>query len=184
MRFFIALEIPEQSRIEIEKIQFQLKQLIPELKLTEIQKLHLTMAFIADKPPEFEQQLLQVINHAILNIPPFFVTPSFIDGFPNIHHPGVLWIGVKGEVDKLHILRERIKDGLTDLQLEVDERRYTPHIAIAKLSDFYITPQMEEQFISIMSNPLSPIKISEVKLFESIPNHGFHSHNTLAKIAL
>src|SRR3989344_5868675 len=182
MRYFIALEIPDLSRDQIEKVQTNLKELIPQVRLTDSEKLHLTLAFIGEEPEGLKKDLINVIKSSVSRIPPFEITPAYVDGFPNIHSPNTIWIGVKGDIDKLLMIRERIKDGLKEINLIVDERRFTPHIAIAKVGNIHIDPRSENTLASFMAKNFAPIKISSIKLFESVPNEGFHSHNTLAEI--
>lgn len=184
MRFFIALEIPEETRQELLQVQLKLKELIPNARLTDNGKLHLTIAFIGEQPESIKDQLTEVIKQASIGIAPFEVSPACLDGFPHMHTAHTLWIGVKGDTDKLYLLRHRIKDGLISLNLEVDERRFVPHIAIAKVNKFKLADWQERKLQQTMFQDFSPIKASSVKLFESIPQHGFHSHNTLAEIEL
>lgn len=184
MRFFIALEIPLQNQIEIEKIQQQLKNSIPQVRITNTNKLHLTIAFIGEQPESTKEKLIEIINQAIMGIASFTVTPAYIDAFPNLHHPHTFWVGVKGDIDKLLLLRERVKDRLEEINLEADERRFIPHIAIGKIKDYRITHNKEEELVKIMQTHYNPINIYSVKLFESIPDGSFHTHNTLAEIKL
>lgn len=184
MRFFIALDLSQESKLELSKIQLKLKELIPQVRLTDPNKLHLTIAFIGEQEDQLQDQLTEVIKQAALGIPPFEVSPAYLDGFLHMHTAHTLWIGVKGDTDKLYLLRHRIKDGLIRLNLEVDERRFVPHIAIAKINHFRLKDYDEKQLQEIMSQNFSPIKVSSIKLFESIPEHGFHTHNTLAEISL
>ncbi len=184
MRFFIALEIPESSREEIELVQKQIKDVIPQIKLTDPQKLHLTVAFIGEEPDSLTEDLTDILRKSAQGIAPFFITPAYIDGFPSLHHARTMWVGIKGDIDRLMVLRERVKDGLVDLHLEVDERRYVPHIAIGKIDNFHINSDQEKQLEDIMNKQFHPIQIVSLKLFESIPQEGFHQHNTLADIHL
>lgn len=184
MRFFIALEIPPQDRAQLNLIQEQLKQAFPEIRLTEQDKLHLTIAFIGEQDKNLITPISKIIKDAVKTLKPFAITPAYIDGFPHLHNARVIWVGVKGEIDKLYLLRHLIKDGLESLGLPVDERRYTPHIAIAKTSKFFIPKEKEYLLQKVMEKPLNPITVDSVKLFESIPNHGFHQHNTLAEVKL
>jgi RNA 2',3'-cyclic 3'-phosphodiesterase len=170
MRFFISLEIPEDSQKELRSTQDQLKQIIPELKLTDTNKLHLTIAFIGERPDSLREALIDLISHTTQDIPAFTITPSHIDGFPNIHTPKTIFVGVTGDIDKLMVVTERVKDGLIQLGIDVDERRFIPHIALAK------SPNNTTRF--------KEITVSSIKLFESVPSQGFHSHNTLAEIFL
>ncbi len=184
MRFFITLEIPENSKKELDSLQTKLKTIIPEFKISDSDKLHLTIAFIGEQPDNVKGPLTGVISKAVEGIPPFSFTPAYIDGFPHLHNARIIWIGVKGDIDKLHLLRHRIKDGLQNLNLDVDERRFIPHIALGKLSDFTISAYEEVNLQKLEQISLKPIFVGSIKLFESIPHKGFHEHNTLAEIKL
>ncbi|MBI2011445.1 RNA 2',3'-cyclic phosphodiesterase [Candidatus Daviesbacteria bacterium] len=184
MRFFIALEIPEESKQELKVIQSQIKEIIPQVRLTDNDKLHLTITFIGEQPENLKDKLIELINNSVVDISPFIVTPALIDGFPNIHNPKILWIGIKGDIDKILLIRERIKDSLASLNLDVDIRRFIPHIAVAKVTNFKISKLQEAQIQKIMQKEFEPIKVKSIKLFESVPNLGFHKHNTLAEIFL
>ncbi|MBI2596437.1 RNA 2',3'-cyclic phosphodiesterase [Candidatus Daviesbacteria bacterium] len=184
MRFFIALEIPEADKEQIKQVQAQLKTLIPRIKLTDPEKLHLTIAFIGEQDLSIQDALITAMKNAEVGIGPFSIIPAYLDGFPHLHTAHILWIGIKGDIDKLYRLRHHIKDGLENIKLGVDHRRYVPHIAIGKLNNFNLTPNLEKEFERIMSIQFNPITVSSIKLFESIPEHGLHSHNTLAEIKL
>lgn len=185
MRFFIALEIPKKNLLQFQSIQLKLHKLIPQARLTTLEKIHLTLAFIGEQTDQLKDTLTEVIAESVQGISSFEVTPAYIDGFPNIHHPQVLWLGVKGDIDKILLIRERVKDGLENLHLPADERRFIPHITIAKLNNHYkVSQQLEVSLEKIMAQVFDPIKITSIKLFESVPEGGFHSHNTLAEINL
>ena len=184
MRFFVALDIPKQTELELSRVQEKLKRLLPEVRLTIPENLHLTIAFVGEEPDELKDKLVEVIKNASHDIPAFTVIPAYIDGFPHLHTARILWVGVKQDIDKLYELRHHIKDGLASLGLPVDQRRFVPHIAIAKAKNFNLTPENEKEMENIMLQPFSPITISSVKLFESIPDEGFHRHNPLAEIKL
>lgn len=185
MRFFIALEIPSENKLQFQAIQNNLHTLIPQARLTDLAKVHLTLAFIGEQEDQLKDRLTEVIKKAAEGIPTFEVTPAYIDGFPNIHHPNILWVGVKGDTDKILLIRERIKDGLQDLHLAIDERRFIPHITIAKIDNHLnVGTNLEASLEKIMTENLTPIQISSIKLFESVPEGGFHKHNTLAEVRL
>ncbi len=184
MRFFIALDLPLETKDQLSIIQQKIKQLLPEAKLTNPEKLHLTIAFVGEQSDDFKEKLEGILTKASQGISSFSVTPSYIDGFPHLHNANTLWVGVKGDIDKLYELRHHIKDGLATIGLPVDQRRFVPHIAIAKLEHFKLDPNTEKAMEEIMSDSFSAITIISVKLFESIPDHGFHTHNTLAEIKL
>ena len=105
-----------------------------------------------------KNNLIQILQEAAKGILPFKVTPSYIDGFPHLHSANTLWIGINGEIDELYKLRHHIKDGLQSLNLPVDQRRFVPHIAIAKLgNDFELSESVEKRLEELMNKPFSPI---------------------------
>lgn len=184
MRFFIALDIPEESTEQIIDIQNKLKQILPDVNLTYPEKFHLTLAFVGEQPEDLKPALIEVLKKAAQVVEPFSVIPCCLDGFPHFQTAHVLWLGVKGEIDKLIKIRHHIKDGLVQLNLDTDSRRFIPHIAIAKARDLKITFEQEGLLEKIVPENLDPIKVSAIKLYESIPSEGFHEHNTLAEIEL
>lgn len=187
MRFFIALEIPEQNKAQFQAIQASLHTLIPQARITTSDKIHLTLAFIGDQSDQLIDNLSRLLKESVEGITPFEITPAYIDGFPNIHHPKILWVGVKDDIDKLYIIHERIRDGLESLRLPADERRFIPHITIAKINNpppFIINQNLERNLEKIMAANFEPIQISSIKLFQSVPEGGLHKHNTLAEIRL
>lgn len=185
MRFFVALEIPETSRSQIQAVQAELSQIIPSLRLTDPEKLHLTIAFIGEQSDTLTEDLVSLINRSTQGINSFSITPAIIDGFPNIHSPHTLFLGVTGDLDKLLVLRERIKDGLVNLGIDIDERRFVPHIAIGKLSENKISPSEESQIQElVLKTDFDSISTHSIKLFQSLPEENFHRHNTLAEINL
>jgi len=74
---------------------------------------------------------------------------------------------------------------LADLNLPTDERRFVPHITIAKISNnFQVSRELEAKLEEITNREFDPICITSIKLFESFPTEGFHKHNVLAEIKL
>jgi 2'-5' RNA ligase len=184
MRFFIALEIPEQDRQGLQELQRQIAEIIPDMRLSEPEKLHLTLAFLGDHPDELQRDLTEALRKACLGIKPFAITPAYIDAFPNIHHPRTFWVGVKGDVDSLVILRERIKDEVSKLGLPVDERRFVPHVKIGTGSGQTISQENEERLQQLSFDGFAPVSVTAIKLFESVPEGSLHRHNTLAEVTL
>ena len=77
MRFFIALEIPEENKSQFQAIQENLHKLIPQAKLTSLNKIHLTLAFIGEQPETLRDQLVSLIESSVANTKPFEVIPAY-----------------------------------------------------------------------------------------------------------
>ncbi|MCL5018902.1 MAG: 2'-5' RNA ligase family protein, partial [Patescibacteria group bacterium] len=137
-----------------------------------------------NKPDSLKEKLIETINKAVIGVSPFSVKPAFIGGFPHLHHSNVIWVGVNGDTDKLMIIQERIQTDLAYLHLPTDNRPFTPHITIVKHQGLVVDRFLQDKLQNIMKQHFDPILIDSIKLFESIPDKGFHTHNTLAEIKL
>lgn len=184
MRFFIALEITNENRAQIKYIQQEVSKILPSARLTNINKFHLTLAFIGDQPNSLKERLIETMSKAVDTVSPFSVVPAYIGGFPHLHHCNVIWVGVRGDIDKLMIVQERIQTDLAYLHLPTDNRPFTPHITLVKQSGLVLDHILQDKLQKIMDRHFNPILIDSIKLFESIPDQGFHTHNTLAEIRL
>ncbi len=58
-----------------------------------------------------------------------------VGAFPNMRRPRVIWVGIKGEVDKLISWQQRLDDGLVPLGFAKEARPFTPHLTLARLRD-------------------------------------------------
>ena len=77
MRFFIALEIPTENELQFQSIQQSLHTLIPQVRLTSLDKIHLTLAFIGEQPETLRDQLVSLIESSVANTKPFEVIPAY-----------------------------------------------------------------------------------------------------------
>ncbi len=167
MRTFIAIDIPEETKKEIIKIQERL----PEFKgkLTERENLHITLKFLGEIGKEKIEEVkkkLEEIKYKKFN--------AILDkiGFFDNQDRGVIWV---------HITN------CYDLQKEVDykleglferEKRFMSHLTIARTK--YIKDK--EKFLDELNKiKISPLKF-QVKKFvlkESIPLKQKHVYETL-----
>ena len=73
------------------------------------------------------------MEEATLGITPFQLGLSNLGVFPNLRRVQVAWVGVKGEVDKLGQLQQRIESSLAPRGFAPESRKFTPHLTLARL---------------------------------------------------
>ena len=74
------------------------------------------------------EQASQVVSSFQLQI-------TEVGAFPDLRRPRVLWVGIKGEVDKLIGWQQRIDEGLVPLGFAKEARPFTPHLTLARLRE-------------------------------------------------
>ena len=124
-RLFIAIDFPEDIRQQITRLYYGL----PGARWTDESQLHLTLRFIG----EVDGALFRDIKGALEGIrrPPFSISLKGVGYFPPRKNPRVLWVGVEKN-DALLLLRNRIESTLLRLGLQGDERKFSPHVTLAR----------------------------------------------------
>jgi 2'-5' RNA ligase len=128
IRLFIAIDLPEAVRREVEGMGRSIANANP----VATEQLHLTLKFIG----EVEGSRLLDIRDALTEIflPKFSLALKGVGTFPPRGMPRILWVGVKtGE----HILplRNAIERTLAVINIPRDNKKYIPHLTIARLKD-------------------------------------------------
>jgi len=128
IRLFIAIDLPEAVRLEVEGMGRSIANASP----VSAEQLHLTLKFIG----EVEGSRLLDIRDALTEvfIPKFSIALKGVGTFPPRGIPRILWVGVEnGE----HILplRNSIEKTLAVINIPRDKKKYIPHLTIARLKN-------------------------------------------------
>lgn len=126
IRLFIAIDIPENIRREIQGMG----RSIPYARSVPEDQLHLTLKFIG----EVENSRLLDICDALNGIDQrqFSLRLQGVGTFPPRGTPRVLWVGVAPAINTF-TLRNSIERTLSDIGIPRGKKRYTPHITLARL---------------------------------------------------
>jgi 2'-5' RNA ligase len=135
-RLFIAIELPAEIRHRIKQHIDRLRAACPDIRAswTREDNLHLTLKFFGDVAVNRVDSLSQALMHAAARTPPFDLLIKSCGIFPPRGKPNVLWIGIAPETEPacLH-LYESIEDECARAGFKRDERRFHPHLTIARL---------------------------------------------------
>jgi 2'-5' RNA ligase len=95
--------------------------------------------------------------------------------FPPGKHPRVLWVGMDPSNSLLR-LQQDVELALIDAAISPDERRFSPHITLARLKD---TPPAAVHGFEIKHADLvcTPFQVTEFILYSSILTHQGAIHN-------
>ncbi len=129
MRLFVACEIPENLKNNIEEFQNSLKNENDRIKWVEKENLHLTMKFIG----ETEEKNLVKIKESLSSVrfKSFLTSVSDFGVFPPRGHIRVVWMGLS-PADQINDLHEKIDSSLNAIELEKDTR-FQSHITLGRV---------------------------------------------------
>lgn len=127
IRLFVGVPIPEDIRQEVNKMQGG----IADARWTELDNYHITISFIGNVGDDVAHD---VVSHlSTINMDSFEVSLNGMHTFSKGNRLSHLWTGVDEGAENLRELKKRVDNNLKYHDLPYDERKYTPHMTLARL---------------------------------------------------
>jgi len=133
MRLFIAIELPDEIKQGIARIQEQLRKAGASAGWTRPEGIHLTLKFLGEVPDANVQEIMQALDGAVKGTGKLNLMVEGTGMFPNVKNPRVLWIGVGGDIERLAGLQASIEDAMEKIGFERDARKFSPHLTLARI---------------------------------------------------
>ncbi len=136
VRCFIAVELPEEIRAGLSRLQTKLKSGNQfSVKWVDPYSVHLTLKFLGNVNADMTSQITEAMGEAAQGVSPFHLEIKGLGVFPNPRRVQVIWVGISGEVDKLLQLQKGIESNLARLGFAPEARAFTPHLTLARVRD-------------------------------------------------
>jgi RNA 2',3'-cyclic 3'-phosphodiesterase len=187
IRTFIALEIPEATRIKLANLIAQLKKEIPSVvNWVNPQNIHLTLKFLGDTKIELTEQIKSIIQESSNTIPPFELSVSRMGSFPDIRHPRVIWIGLQTTVELIGF-QKALDEKISNLGFLKEDRPFKPHLTLGRVShplDVLNTAQMGKSITAHQQVDLGLAKFENLRFFRSDLKPGGAIYTSIFNITL
>ncbi len=127
MRLFVAIDLPVGIKEQLAVMSCGL----PGARWVRSEQLHLTLRFIG----EVDSVLFHAIREALslVGATPFSMQLDGVGYFPPRKKPRVVWAGIRENPDLVR-LRNRIESALVRTGLAPEQRKFSPHITLARLN--------------------------------------------------
>ena len=133
MRAFIAIEIPEDIRCTLAKLQDELKASGADVKWVEPRNIHLTLKFLGDIDENLQEKIGAELSALAAENQNYQAAIGLCGAFPNMDYPRVIWVGITdGDAQTKKIARD-LEERLSKLGLAKDERAFASHITIGRV---------------------------------------------------
>ena len=130
MRCFIAIDLSDEVKKELSKVQEQLQELKDvKMRLVEPKKLHLTIKFLG----EISDFQVNKIKESLKKIKfdAFSVRLNDLGTFPTPQYIRIIWVDAKPK-EKLAELQQKIEKALVEQGFK-KEKRFETHITLARV---------------------------------------------------
>lgn len=141
-----------------------------EYKWTPKKNLHLTLNFLGNIEINQLTSLKEVLQQKTSDHKRFTLKIMNVGAFPNSQQARTIWLGTQKE-NALLRLQGDLQMGLNQINIKSDERKFFPHITLARLTKAIHIGD----FISTFPHtPISSLNVTQIVLYESHAQ-GHHS---------
>jgi 2'-5' RNA ligase len=170
LRLFIAAELPGVVRGAMQATQLALRGGRPSVKWVAPEAMHLTLRFLGDVAAPVAERIAQELHSALAGraAPRLRLMPA--GGFPDMRRPSVVWLGVGGEIDELHVLYAAVEQMLAPFGFAPETRPFRPHLTLGRVRREAGNAERAALGASIQHLPApdqTPWQIEHILLFQS-----------------
>lgn len=182
MRIFIAIELSEKVKSELQHIQHQVRKSALSGNFTAKDNFHLTIQFIGEVNEQEYGKIKSAMDKAVRENHPFQLKLSEVSSFKK-KNKEIIWVSVKGNLDALHQLNRSVQKNINMNQLTTQETDYMPHLTLGRqvrlrdsIDELRRKVSFTEEVISVESLSLMESKrVNEALVYE--PLYRIHLSN-------
>jgi 2'-5' RNA ligase len=166
IRAFVAVRVSAEVERSIEELIAELRSHNDGIKWVSSANLHLTLKFLGPSVPvEKIDRLKLELEKIAAATSPFELEASGVGGFPNLKHPHVLWVSLRGEA--LGDLAARVDDVASRGGFEREQRTFRPHLTIARLKRPMLQSDTRARIEAVRARAFGVSTIREMTLYRS-----------------
>jgi 2'-5' RNA ligase len=171
LRAFIAIEIPPNIQVAIEKQTTRLRQALGDetVRWIPAQNMHLTLKFLGDIASSHVDFLKQLLTREATLHSQFDLQIGGLGSYPTSRRPRILWVGLHIPAE-LVALQKSIETGTTRLGYEQEERDFAPHLTIGRVRQNASPadlPKIRAAMDNIQLGNIGTARVDSVHLFKS-----------------
>lgn len=176
IRLFVALPLPEEVRDRLARVAAGL----PGARWIRADNYHVTLRFIGEVPEDTAHDVDAALDTVTAR--PFALTLDRLGTFGRGHMARALWAGVQPS-DPLRHLRDKVESALVRAGLPAEERKFIPHVSLARLGD---TPEGKlAAWLGANGMFLAgPVPVDRFVLYESLLGKGGSAYHELRSYPL
>jgi RNA 2',3'-cyclic 3'-phosphodiesterase len=98
------------------------------------ERMHITVRFIGHQNDEVCTRVRAALDDP-MPVPPFTLTIGGLGAFPPRGSPRVLWVGLSGDLDRLHAVERAVTARLARVGVVPEDRPYSPHLTLGRVKE-------------------------------------------------
>ena len=168
MRAFIAIELPQEVRAVLARLQERLATAKADVKWTQGNDLHVTMRFLGDIDEAQRQGVEALLERVAQEQEPFTLSVGGAGAFPSIEAPRVIWAGLAEGGDCVRRLAEAIEREGVAIPLRREERSLSAHITLGRARSSKGLKALAQQMRGVAWQAPAPWRVTTLTLYQSV----------------
>jgi len=179
MRMFVAIPVPDSVKQHARMFRNDLGASRADIKWVEYENYHLTLKFLGEVDEASLREISQNLRRAAESCPPFNLSIDSLGFFPSRMRPRVIWLGLRGEIEKAQFLGERVDAYLASAGFE-EEKEHRFHLTLGRIrSDNKVNELLKIAEHMAGHKKLSPFKVDRMQLMKSSLGPGGPTYSVL-----
>ena len=159
MRLFLAIELPDDVRVHLVKVQKKLSSVLDGVAMTRPESLHITLKFLGEVDDRRIADLCESLSK--ITAGPIDLTPARLACLPPRGPVRIIAVGMDGSEQALAALHAAVQQRCQYLGFERETRKYRPHVTMARAKRPIRAgdkQKAEEAVVSLWPGPNFPVK--------------------------
>jgi 2'-5' RNA ligase len=169
MRAFIAIELPQEIKDSLARLQQKLKLAGADVKWVEPKNIHLTLKFLGEIDEQAQNRIIVKLEEISCAAKKFVISLASCGAFPNTNSPRVIWQGIEQGDKEVSAIATAIETQLESIGIPKENREFSSHITLGRTRS---SKNRQELAQAISEFSLKPLKdkfpASKITLFKSI----------------
>lgn len=133
MRAFIAVELPEQTKLELVDMAAQLRRCGVRASWVRPERMHLTLRFLGEISEDQVEAAGEFLASGYAGREVFACHVHGAGAFPNVRRPNVLWAGIEPLEGGLAETQAVAEEAAQRIGLKAERRRFHPHLTLGRI---------------------------------------------------
>ena len=190
-RLFIALETNEAVQHAVAEVQQTLRRRSDSLPVRWVQptKVHLTLQFLGNVVSTHIPPLIAALAPAVATHDALFLRADTVGAFPSVESPRVLWLGLRGDEDRLMALQRAVTEAVRRVESVVADRKpFRPHLTLGRVERLHRDAPGMTAVVSALRRsvavPPAAWPVESVALIRSVLGAGGSRYTVLERFSL
>ena len=171
MRTFIAIELSDEIKDALDRIESHLKYSGADVKWVAEENIHLTLKFLGEIDEKKCEKVKAALDEIAKSTASFEISLKDIGAFPKIEFPRVIWAGLDKGAKESTELAAKIDEALSAIGFDRETRPFAAHLTIGRVRSPKNKAELKEKMDSCI---LQPTPYTQTVIFVSL----FHSKLT------